>query len=95
MKIIWSPEACADLDRICDYLLAERPSLALETLDRIEGRVEALRDHTALGRPGRVTGTRELVISGLPYVIPYRVKTGRIEIVRVLHAARQWPESFQ
>ena len=95
MKIIWSPEACADLDRICDYLLAERPSLALETLDRIEGRVESLRDHTALGRPGRVTGTRELVISGLPYAIPYRVKTGRIEIVRVLHAARQWTESFQ
>ena len=95
MKIHWSPEACSDLDRICDYLLAERPSIALPTLDRIEARVGALRDHPGLGRPGRVAGTRELVVSGLPYVIPYRVKSGRIEIVRVLHAARLWPEGFQ
>jgi len=95
LKIIWSPEACADLDRICDFLLAEQPSSALQTLDRIEGRVEALRDHPGLGRPGRVAGTRELIASGLPYVIPYRVKSGRIEIVRVLHAARLYPESFQ
>jgi len=95
LKIIWSPEACADLDRICDFLLAEQPSSALQTLDRIEERVEALRNHPGLGRPGRVAGTRELIASGLPYVIPYRVKSGRIEIVRVLHAARLYPESFQ
>ena len=94
MKIFWSPEACSDLDRICDYRLAERPSVALPTLDRIEARVEALRDHPGLGRPGRVAGTRELVVSGLPYVIPYRVESGRIEIVRVLHAARLWPGDF-
>ena len=91
MNIFWSPEACSDLDRICDYLLAERPSVALQTLDRIEARVAALRDHPGLGRPGRVAGTRELVVNGLPYVIPYRVKSGRIEIVRVLHAARLGP----
>ena len=95
MKITWSPEACADLDRICDFLLAEQPSSALQTLDRIEERVEALRDHPGLGRPGRVAGTRDLIASGPPYVIPYRVKSGRIEIVRVLHAARLYPESFQ
>ena len=95
MKIIWSPEACADLDRICVYLLAEQPTSVSQTLDRIEGRVEALRDNPALGRPGRVAGTRELIVSGLPYVIPYRVKSGRIEIVRVLHGARLWPEIFQ
>jgi len=51
LKIIWSPEACADLDRICDFLLAEQPSSALQTLDRIEERVEALRNHPGLGRP--------------------------------------------
>ena len=95
MKIIWSPEACADLDRIFDHLLAQQPSLAAGILDRIEERLEALRDHPGLGRPGRVAGTRELVVSGLPYLIPYRVSSGRIEIVRVFHAARLWPESFE
>ncbi|PIW88418.1 MAG: type II toxin-antitoxin system mRNA interferase toxin, RelE/StbE family, partial [Nitrospirae bacterium CG_4_8_14_3_um_filter_44_28] len=43
---------------------------------------------------GRVEGTRELVISGLPYIIPYRVKNNTIEILRVLHAARKWPTKF-
>ena len=95
MKIIWSPEASADLDRIVDHLLADQPVSALPTLDRIEERVRALRDHPALGRPGRVMGTRELVLTGLPYVVPYRVKSGRIEIVRVLHAARLWPRGFE
>jgi len=95
LKIIWSPEACADLDRIFDTLLAQQPSLAAGILDRIEGRVEALRDHPGLGRPGRVAGTRELVVSGLPYLIPYRVRAGRVEIVRVFHAARLWPKSFE
>jgi toxin ParE1/3/4 len=95
LKILWSPEACADLDRLFDYLLAEQPASAAEVLERIEGRVKALRDHPGLGRPGRVPGTRELVVIGLPYLIPYRVKSGRIEIVRVLHAARRWPERFE
>lgn len=95
MNIFWSPEACADLDRIFDHLLAEQPLSAFAILDRIEGRVEALRDHPGLGRPGRVAGTRELVVSGLPYLIPYRVKSGRVEIVRVLHGARLWPERFE
>ncbi|MDX1574913.1 MAG: type II toxin-antitoxin system RelE/ParE family toxin, partial [Kiloniellales bacterium] len=83
-----------DLDRICEDLLAEQPSVALQILDRIEGRVEALRDQPGLGRPGRVAGTRELVVSGLPFIIPYRVKAGRIEVIRALHAARLWPERF-
>ena len=47
-----------------------------------------------MGRHGRIEGTRELVIPGLPYIIPYRVKNNVIEILRVLHAARKWPDGF-
>jgi toxin ParE1/3/4 len=47
--------------------------------------------HTAIGRPERVIGTRELVIGGLPYIIPYRVRVGDVEILRVLHTSRRWP----
>jgi plasmid stabilization system protein ParE len=51
--------------------------------------VEQLRDFPAMGRPGRVAGTRELVIPGKPYVVPYRVKESVIEILRVFHTARK------
>ena len=47
--------------------------------------------HAVPGRPGRVLGTRELVIQGLPYIIPYRVRDNHVEILRVLHTARRWP----
>ena len=53
-----------------------------------------LAEHPRIGRPGRVADTRELVISGLPYILPYRVASDRVEIIRVLHSARSWPESF-
>jgi toxin ParE1/3/4 len=60
----------------------------LELIDQTE---TLLTRHAALGRPGRVMGTRELVIGNLPYIIPYRVRDGEIEILRVLHTARRWP----
>ena len=53
--------------------------------------MELLARYTALGRPGRVEGTRELVVAGTPYVIPYGVRENRVEVLRVFHAARKWP----
>ncbi len=47
-----------------------------------------------MGRAGRVPGTRELVISGTPYIVPYRVRGGAVEVLRVFHAARRWPTEF-
>ena len=63
-------------------------------LELIEQTEALLTHHAALGRPGRVPGTRELVIGGLPYVIPYRMRDGAIEILRVLHTSRRWPDDL-
>ncbi len=57
--------------------------------------VDALRDHPNLGRPGRLTGTRELVVSGTPYVVPYRVLGDDVQILAVFHGARRWPAAFE
>ena len=59
--------------------------------DAIEEAVRRLADHPRMGRPGRVKGTRELVISGTPYVIAYRVKRDAVVILRLLHGAQRWP----
>jgi len=47
-----------------------------------------------MGRPGRASGTRELVISGTPFILPYWVRSGEVEILRVMHASRHWPSDL-
>jgi plasmid stabilization system protein ParE len=54
--------------------------------------VERLAELSNLGRPGRVAGTRELVVPGTPYVIPYRVRSDRIEVIAVFHGRQKWPK---
>ena len=53
-----------------------------------------LPDNPHMGRPGRVPGTRELVIAQTPTIVPYRVQREAIQILRVYHSARRWPDSF-
>jgi toxin ParE1/3/4 len=47
-----------------------------------------------MGRPGRVIGTRELIVPGTPYVVAYRVRESTMEVLAVMHSAQQWPTSF-
>jgi len=92
LRLRWTRLAEADLDSIADYIGQDSPVAAarviLELIDQAE---TLLTSHVAMGRPGRVIGTRELVIGQLPYIIPYRVREGEIEILRVLHTSRRWP----
>ena len=94
MKVVWSPRARQDLIEIFDHI-ADRDMAAADTvMERLEAVALFLAEHPRIGRPGRVFGTRELVISGLPYVLPYRVAADRVEIIRALHSARSWPDDF-
>jgi toxin ParE1/3/4 len=77
-----------------DYIARDNPAAADRVLLKIERAVKHLSEHPAMGRPGRVHGTRELVVSGTPYVIPYRVRADALEILRVFHSARRWPDEF-
>ena len=92
MRLRWTKRAERDLDEIAKYIGQDSPAEAarvvLELIDQVEANLLA---HPAIGRPGRVLGTRELVIGGLPYVVPYRVRDMDIEILRVLHTSRRWP----
>jgi len=94
MKVIWSPEARQDLRDIYLYLAAENPYAARTLQERVKQGVQLLRDNPRSGRPGRVPGTRELVISGTSYIVPYRIREKRLELLRVYHTARNWPELF-
>ena len=93
MNLFWLPGAIANRDAQIDYIAQERPRAAVEQGDRIEQQVSQLTDHPEMGRPGRIRGTRELVISRTPFIVVYRIKprAGRIELMRVLHGSQQWP----
>ena len=74
-----------------DYIAPANPTAAVSQGDRIAEQIEILQQHPQMGRPGRKQGTRELVISRTPFIVVYRVKAKRIELLRVLHGAQQWP----
>jgi addiction module RelE/StbE family toxin len=94
MKVVFSPQARDDLRDIVADVADENPDAARRLLKRIRSRIEELRDSAHIGRPGRVPGTRELVIPGTPYLAPYQVSGDALQILRVYHGARRWPERF-
>jgi toxin ParE1/3/4 len=91
MQIVWSPLAIDDRSRILDYIAADAPRAAIAVDTRLGEAIGSLAHFPESGRPGRIAGTRELVITGLPYVVPYRVTGQQVLILRILHAAQLWP----
>ena len=94
MKIIWSPQALTDLREIYLYISKDSPSAARALHERIRSCVLLLTETPQIGRPGRVPGTREMVISGTSYIVPYRIVGDMLQILRVYHTSRKWPEAF-
>ncbi|KRE13770.1 hypothetical protein ASE66_16415 [Bosea sp. Root483D1] len=94
MKLRWTKRALAEIDAIFAYVSTDSPTAAERLALLIETKVQSLLDHPNLGRPGRVDGTREFVVTGTPYILPYRVRNGRVEILAVLHASQQWPDQL-
>jgi toxin ParE1/3/4 len=94
VRVRWLRTALANLDAEAEYIGEDNPAAAGRTVQRILRAVRLLEKNPAMGRAGRVTGTRELVVAGTPYILPYRVRGEAVEILRVFHAARKWPEKL-
>lgn len=94
MIIVWSPRAIAHLADLRAYIARDNPNAAGGIATTLLNAVERLAELPNLGRPGRVAGTRELVVSGTPYVIPYRLRGDRLEIIAVFPGRQKWPHSL-
>jgi toxin ParE1/3/4 len=94
MKIKWVRLALNDLDEAGEFIARDNPKAASRVLKRIWDAVQMLADQPHAGRAGRIPGTRELVIAGTPFIIPYRVAENTIQILRVLHGKQKWPRRF-
>ena len=91
MRRRWSRRAEDDTARIVEHIAKENPRTAINVGDTIERSISQLKSFPEMGRRGRVPGTRELVISGLPFIAIYRARASIVQIARVLHGAQQWP----
>lgn len=91
MDIIWSRLASKDLEAAVKFIAADNHKAAERFVTLIMERIRALSKTPNIGRPGRVPGTRELVVDGTSYIIPYRVIDDTLQIVRVYHSSRTWP----
>lgn len=87
--VLWTIPALNELDEIAAYhITREESDLALIIMQRILAAAEKIGEWPGMARQGRVAGTRELVIQGLPYIIVYREKKSSVSILRVLHTSR-------
>ena len=93
MQIRWTRKALENLDQIAAYIAQDNPTRASFFVGETKEKTELLATFPGLGRPGRTTGTRELVVHA-NYVVPYRVKDNAVQIIRVQHVARMWPRQF-
>jgi toxin ParE1/3/4 len=91
MQLRWTEEAATDLEHITDYLFEHAPDRAAELVRSIFDAPATLLIFPHRGRPGKKEGTRELVLSPLPYIVVYKVRGDVIYIARILHGAQQWP----
>jgi toxin ParE1/3/4 len=94
IKIVWTKLALSDLGQAYDYISSDRPGAARQIIERIEASVATISHHPEIGRPGRVSPTRELQVLGTPFLLVYRIRKGRLEILALIHGARRWPDSF-
>jgi toxin ParE1/3/4 len=90
MNIRWTAEAVANLENICLYISEDNSAAALKTVTSIYERIEELVVFPNRGRMGREPGTRELVLTPLPYIAAYRVKDNTVEILHIYHGAQDW-----
>jgi len=94
MAIRWLASALDDLRAIKAYIAEENPDAARQVIASIRGEIGILKNQPALGRAGRISDTRELVISQYSYIVAYRERSGEVHILAVVHTSRRWPDKL-
>jgi len=91
MKVVWSRRAIRHLVQLREFIEKDSEQNAALVASRILKAVDLLQSHPEIGRPGRVIGTRELVVPDTPFIIPYRVRREKLELIAVFHGRQKWP----
>jgi len=95
VRVRWTPRARDRFRHDTRFIALDSPTAAREVAARVRKAANSLADQPLLGREGRVLDTRDLLVPHTPYTIAYQVRGRVVEIVGVIHQARQWPETFE
>jgi len=91
MRVRWTIPAADDLYNIVRHIQTDNPQAAADAAEFLYDGCASLRKFPHIGRKGRIEGTRELVFSGLPYTLVYRIQDQIVEVIRIYHGAQDWP----
>jgi toxin ParE1/3/4 len=94
VRVRWLRKALRNLDAEASFIATDDPIAARRVVMRVLAAVDLLAEQPSLGRPGRVPGTRELLVPKTRYIVPYRVRGDTVQILRVFHASRHLPERW-
>ncbi len=94
MRVRWLQKAIKNLDAEADYIAQENSKAAADMFVYVKNKVDSLSEFPSSGRPGRVTGTRELVVDRYPFLVPYRVVGDELHVLRVFHTRRKLPKTW-
>ncbi|MFM6072819.1 MAG: type II toxin-antitoxin system RelE/ParE family toxin [Dolichospermum sp.] len=92
MQVKWLRQALRNLEQVRNYIIQDNPTAAQELIIKIQNAANQLEKYPFMGKSGRVEGTKELIISNSPYMIIYRVKEESVEVLRILHTSKCYPE---
>jgi toxin ParE1/3/4 len=95
MNVLWLRRTVRHLTALREFIAEDSPERAELVAQRVLKAVELLATHPEIGRPGRLVGTRELVVQNTPYVVPYRIRGGRVELLAILHGHQKWPQTLR
>lgn len=94
MRVNWTKSAINDLEIEANYLNRVSPSIEDSFLEDVESGIDLIKEYPELGRIGRVNQTRELILKKFQYILVYLVESSYIDIIRLLHTSRKWPNSL-
>jgi len=94
MQVRWTRKALENLEDAVDYIADDKPVAASNVASKIWNAAQRLAEQPGMGRIGRVQGTRELIVAGLPYILPYTIIEGTVFILRVMHTSMKCPKRF-
>ncbi len=93
-KLFWTRRALHKLDSIGAKIYSDNPDASERVTKRIVQSADVLLEYPEIGRVGRIEKTRELVLSDIPYILPYKITENYISILTILHTAQKWPNTF-
>jgi plasmid stabilization system protein ParE len=91
VRVRWLRSGLRSIEIAEAYIAADNPQAAARLVDTVRSRAQLLADNPKIGRVGRIRGTREMILGGMPFLIVYRLTSDEVQVLRRLHTSQEFP----